>query len=180
MSDRSVWQAPLLAAVMWLGGMSTMANDGPDPAAGGSPGCAAPEHRQFDFWIGSWVVTEGGAPAGRNRIEPDLKGCALFESWTAVDGSRGRSVNFYDRARGRWHQSWVDDRGGVLELDGGWSGGSMVLEGERRDPSGGAPARHRIAWTPNADGSVRQHWQVLKNPQREWETVFDGLYQRSP
>lgn len=180
MTDRSVRYAMILATAVFLGEANAMADEGPVPAAGGAVDCTAPEYRQFDFWIGSWLVTEGGAPAGRNRIEADLKGCALFEAWTAVDGSRGRSVNFYDRARHRWHQSWVDDRGGVLELDGAWSGRSMVLEGERPDAKTGASARHRIAWTPNADGSVRQHWQVLKSPQGEWETVFDGLYQRSP
>jgi len=80
------------------------------------PSCDAAEYRQFDFWIGTWSVTEGGQPAGHNTIEPDLKHCALFESWSSVDGSRGRSINFYDRNRRHWHQSWMDDRGGALEL----------------------------------------------------------------
>jgi len=149
------------------------------PAAAAAPRCSAPEYRQFDFWIGRWRVTEGGQPAGQNVIATDLEGCALLESWTAVDGSRGRSLNYFDRALRRWHQSWIDERGGVLELDGGWSGASMVLEGERPDAQSGTHVRHRIAWTPNADGSVRQHWQVLKTPQGAWETVFDGLYQRA-
>jgi hypothetical protein len=159
--------------------MNVMADETPVADAANARDCGAPEYRQFDFWIGQWVVTEAGQPAGRNQIAPDLKGCALFESWTAVDGSRGRSVNYYDRALRRWHQSWVDERGGVLELDGHWSDGSMVLEGERPDPQSGARLRHRISWTPNADGSVRQHWQVMKSPQGNWETLFDGLYERS-
>jgi len=156
-----------------------MADDGPATASAAAS-CTAPEYRQFDFWVGHWIVTEAGQPAGRNQISRDLNGCALFESWTAVDGSRGRSVNFYDRAHHRWHQSWVDDRGGVLELDGSWSGSSMVLEGERPVAAGGNAVRHRIAWTPNADGTVRQHWQVLKSADAAWETVFDGLYRRAP
>ena len=158
-----------------------MAEESAAATPGGDGGCAAaPEHRQFDFWIGRWLVTEAGRPAGRNEITADLNGCALFESWTADDGSRGRSVNYYDRSRGRWHQSWVDDRGGVLELDGRWGGDSMVLEGERPDPVSGIRVRHRISWTPNADGSVRQHWQALRNSRASWETVFDGLYRRAP
>lgn len=162
--------APLIA------GPESMAGEPPAPRAAS---CDAPEYRQFDFWIGSWTVTEGGKPAGYNRIEADLQGCALFESWSSVAGGRGRSVNYYDRATGRWHQSWVDDRGGALELDGAWSNGRMVLEGERRGEQGAGRARHRIAWTPNADGSVRQHWQVLKDG-GPWETVFDGLYRKVP
>jgi hypothetical protein len=112
--------------------------------------------------VSEWSVTEGEQPAGQNSIEPDLKRCALFESWISVDGSRGRSINFYDRNRHRWHQTWIDDRGGALELDGGLVGGSMVLEGERPEAKTNASVRHRITWTPQRDGSVRQHWQMMK------------------
>jgi hypothetical protein len=71
--------------------------------------CAAPEHRQFDFWIGEWeVTTPNGAPAGRNRIESILDGCALRESWAGAKGGSGNSYNAYDRQSGRWHQTWVD------------------------------------------------------------------------
>ena len=170
----------VVATALILVAATVMADQTPTPMQAQTPGCDAPEYRQFDFWIGKWVVSEGGQTAGSNQIESDLKGCALFESWTAVDGSRGRSVNFYDRAVRRWHQSWVDDRGGVLELDGNLANGSMVLEGQRVDPKSGQSVRHRIVWTPNADGSVRQHWQTSKAPQGTWETVFDGLYRRSP
>jgi hypothetical protein len=169
-------RAALVLAAAVLGGANAMADQSPPPPRAG---CDAPEYRQFDFWIGFWAVSAGGQAAGRNRIETDLGGCALLESWTSVDGGRGRSLNYYDRARGRWHQSWIDDRGGVLELDGGWSNGSMVLEGERPAEQGGGRVRHRIAWTPNADGTVRQHWQVMKR-RGSWETVFDGLYRREP
>jgi hypothetical protein len=175
MPVRSGYALLVLGAAL-LGGTNAMADQAPAPPVAG---CDAPEYRQFDFWIGAWTVTEGGQPAGRNRIEADLRGCVLFESWTSVDGGRGRSLNYYDRSSRRWHQSWIDDRGGVLELDGGWSNGSMVLEGERPGDKSGERARHRIAWTPNADGSVRQRWQVMK-AQGSWETVFDGLYQRAP
>jgi hypothetical protein len=142
------------------------------------PSCDAAEYRQFDFWIGTWAVTEGGQPAGHNTIEPDLKRCALFESWNSADGSRGRSINFYDRNRRRWHQTWIDDRGGALELEGGLIDGSMVLEGERPSPKAGGTLHDRITWTPQRDGSVRQHWEVMKPGQPAWETVFDGLYKR--
>ena len=142
------------------------------------PTCDAAEYRQFDFWIGTWSVTEGGQPAGHNTIESDLKHCALFESWGSVDGSRGRSINFYDRNRRHWHQSWMDDRGGALELEGGLIDGSMVLEGERSNSKAGGAVHDRITWTPQRDGSVRQHWETKKPGQPTWETVFDGIYKR--
>jgi hypothetical protein len=170
--------ASLAAASALFCSFHAMADDTKAAPPPPPPTCDAAEYRQFDFWIGTWTVTEGGQPAGHNTIEADLKRCALFESWSASDGSRGRSINFYDRNRHRWHQTWIDDRGGSLELNGGLAGGSMVLEGERPTPKEGGAVRDRITWTPQPDGSVRQHWEVKKAGQFAWETVFDGLYKR--
>ncbi len=174
----SVWRARLLATPVLFWNLGAISEEAKAPPAVPTPTCDAPEYRQFDFWLGKWNVTEGHQPAGQNNIEPDLKRCALFESWTATDGSRGRSINFYDCNKRRWHQTWIDDRGGVLELDGGLVGDSMVLEGSRANAGSGAPTRQRITWTPNPDGSVRQHWQMKKLVDSPWKTVFDGLYTR--
>jgi len=38
-------------------------------------------------------------------------------------------------------------------------------------------ARHRISWTPSADGSVQQLWES-RGPTDEWALVFDGKYTR--
>lgn len=179
MRHPSSWYVPLTAASALFWNLGAIAEETKTAPSVLTPTCDSEEYRQFDFWVGSWNVTEGGQPAGQNRIEPDLKRCALFESWNSVDGSRGRSVNFYDRNRHRWHQTWIDDRGGSLELDGGLVGESMILEGERPDAKASTSIRHRITWTPQRDGSVRQHWQMKKPEQSAWETVFDGLYKRS-
>ena len=176
---RADWYAPLAAAGALFWSLSAIADAAEAAPAAPAPTCDVQEYRQFDFWIGKWSVTERGRPAGQNMIEPDLKHCALFESWSSVDGSRGRSISFYDRNTRRWHQTWIDDRGGALELDGGVVGGSMVLEGDRPNPKAGKSVRQRITWTPQPDGSVRQHWQVMNAAQSTWETVFDGLYKRA-
>jgi len=115
-----------------------------------------PEQRAFDFWIGDWVVTDPatGDALGESRIERILGGRSLHERWTGADGVSGESLNIYDGARQVWHQSWVDQTGALLLLDGGLSEGSMKLQG--RDPAG---RLQRIRWTPAADGSVMQHWE---------------------
>ena len=139
------------------------------------PTCDTPEHRAFDFWIGEWDVTNPrGNVAGTNRIEPILNGCVLQENWTGAGGSIGHSFNIYDRSSGRWHQTWVDNSGLLLQLSGGLVDGAMVLSS---DPAAGN-ALQRITWTPNADGSVRQHWESSSDGGGTWTTVFDGLYRR--
>lgn len=141
------------------------------------PACAAPEHRQFDFWIGTWDVTlPNGKVAGTNRIEPILGGCALRESWTGASGGAGTSYNVYDRSRKVWHQTWVDARGNLLQLEGGFAGGRMTLQGETVD-STGSKEQQRIVWTPIAAGEVRQLWESSRDG-ATWTVVFDGRYRK--
>ena len=143
------------------------------------PGCRAPEHRQFDFWIGDWeVANPAGKTVGRNRIEAILGGCALRETWTGAGGSNGTSYNAWDGQRRRWHQTWVDNGGLVLRLEGGFVDGRMVLSGETLDSTGSA-VLNRITWQETAPGRVRQHWEVSSDGGKAWRTVFDGRYRRN-
>jgi hypothetical protein len=141
------------------------------------PNCAAPVRRQFDFWVGDWSVTMGGKPAGQNRVDRILGGCALLENWTGVGGMSGKSINFYDPAREQWHQTWVDDRGGSLALDGTFVSGSMVLSGKKQDKAG-KTTLNRITWTPLPSGEVRQLWEASTDDGKSWTVAFDGLYTR--
>lgn len=137
--------------------------------------CSSPEHRQFDFWLGEWEVRgPAGKVAGTNRITREFGGCVLHEQYDTGRGYSGSSFNIYDAGRGRWHQTWVDSSGLLLQLDGGLVDGRMVMEGETvgRD---GARTRHRITWTPNPDGTVRQLWEST-NAAGEWQVIFDGKY----
>ena len=139
--------------------------------------CDAPAHRAFDFWLGEWQVrTPDGKLAGVNRIEREYGGCVLHERYTTGRGYSGESLNIYDTSRKRWHQTWVDTSGTLLLLEGDLRDGRMVLEGQTT----GADAqvtRHRITWTPNLDGTVRQFWEST-DAKGEWSTAFDGLYTR--
>jgi hypothetical protein len=150
------------------------------PAAPVTGPCDAAEYRQFDFWIGDWNVTAGEQVAGTNSIHKVHGGCALQENWqgAGAGGISGSSFNIYDQATGRWHQTWVDASGTLLQLDGGLVDGSMVLSGKRPAQNGGT-ALHRISWTPNADGSVRQLWEASQDEGGSWSVLFDGLYVKS-
>jgi hypothetical protein len=143
------------------------------------PGCPDAQSRHFDFWIGDWQVTASGKAAGVNRIELILGGCALLENWTGASGFSGKSLNYFDRTDGRWHQLWIDGSGGVLNLAGGFENGAMRLEGTTPAVKKQPAQRHRIIWTPNADGTVRQLWESTPADKNEWKVQFDGVYARS-
>src|SRR4030095_10921788 len=113
-------------------------------AAQSAPRCGAAEYRQFDFWVGEWQVhTPDGKRAGTNHIEREYDGCVVHERYTGAKTYRGESLNTYDPHRKVWHQTWVDNQGLLLLLEGGLRGDSMVLEGKTVAASGKA-SRQRI------------------------------------
>lgn len=151
---------------------------GPAAAQPSSAPCAAPEHRQFDFWVGEWTVTRpDGAPAGSSRIESVLDGCALLEHWQSAKGGAGKSLTLYVAADRQWNQTWVDAQGSRLVLTGGWDGARMVLANAWTGANGRA-MRSELTWTPLPGGQVRQVWRQSADAGATWTTTFDGLYTR--
>ncbi len=147
------------------------------PAGTKTAACASAAHHQFDFWLGEWeVTTPQGAPAGTNRVERLLEGCALQEQWEAADGSRGTSLSSYDAVSRKWRQTFVDDTGQVLVLEGEFKDGKMVLQGEKtmgRQRS----AQQRISWQLVGD-KVRQRWDISQDDGKSWSLLFEGVYTR--
>lgn len=139
--------------------------------------CNDPAYHQFDFWVGNWEVQNPeGEVVGSNRVTRILDGCAIVEHWQGAKGPPGQSVNMYDARRHVWHQTWVSESGYMLLLEGGLKDSAMVLQGKRPARGGKGEILDRITWTPNADGTVRQFWQVSKDGGKNWDAAFDGLY----
>jgi len=131
--------------------------------------------RAFDFWQGTWRVTDPGTgkELGLSRVDSILGGRVLHEQWSGADGYRGESFNIFNKDRQCWHQSWVSDNGTLLLLDGGVKDGAMDLEGTAPDGE-----RHRIRWTPQTDGGVLQEWDASSDGGQKWQQRFAGLYRR--
>lgn len=144
--------------------------------------CSSPEYRQFDFWVGEWTVTNSkGQYAGENHVAVIQNGCVVQENWVGADGGLGTSFNGYFDGDRKWHQTWMDSRGGRLDLAGGLVAGKMILRGEV--PARGEPGRrilHQITWEKHGEGRVRQRWQSSGDGGQSWTVVFDGTYARKP
>lgn len=169
MGNRSLRVAAMLATAMVLAAAR----------AGAAPPCADARSHQFDFWIGEWEVRliASDKLVGTNSIRPILDGCVLQESWQGTSGSAGSSLNFYDTRAKRWRQFWVWREGTTLELAGEFRDGRMVMEGDGPEPDGSI-ARNRISWFANADGTVRQLWEISRDGGATWKAEFDGLYRK--
>jgi len=141
--------------------------------------CCTENHNEFDFWIGKWIVTNlDGSIAGDSIISKMQNNCMINESWTsATAGYSGTSSNFYNTKTGQWEQIWIDNQGGVLLLKGNRVGNQMILKTDIEKNEDGADFYHRIIWTANSDGTVRQYWETFIDG-KDVTVAFDGLYKK--
>jgi hypothetical protein len=112
--------------------------------------CSSGAYRQFDFWVGSWVVLnqQTGAVGATNRIDVDLDGCATIENWKPNNGLWGRSLNSYDAETGKWNQTWVTEAGRPFRMSGELRpDGVMDLIGVREPSFGGPNWVDHYTWT---------------------------------
>jgi ketosteroid isomerase-like protein len=140
--------------------------------------CAAPEHHQFDFWLGDWDVFEadGVTKAAHVRVERALGGCALRELYEDGTGMKGESLSGYDASRKVWHQTWVTNRGQLLMIEGKMQGDAMVLSGTYRDANG-KRAVARGTWKRVPDG-VRETAVTSADGGKTWKPWFDLLFRK--
>ncbi len=134
--------------------------------------CTAAEFRQFDFWVGEWDVASSSGSKAVNSIRLDHGGCTVREDYVA-GAYTGSSLSFYDSGKGRWHQTWIDNQGNPLYLEGGLEEGKMVLYSAK-----GSTPRSRVTWSPLSTGQVRQLWESSADSGETWSVVFDGTYSR--
>jgi hypothetical protein len=141
------------------------------------PACTGPEHRQFDFWVGEWSVTQTGKDqvVASSLVEKIYGECVLRESWMPLKGSAGGSLNNY--YEGRWRQTWVDASNSRVDFVGGMVNGKMVLVGDWKGVNGpGKDAIIRMTYSKISDGSVRQHGEQSTDHGLTWSTNFDFTY----
>lgn len=145
-------------------------------------GCEGPPgFSDFDFWIGSWDVTDfvTGRVAGSNRIEKIEAGCVVMEHWTGAAGGTGTSLNYLNPVTGQWRQLWVSAGRYAIDIAGGIESGAMVLTGQIFTYPDNSAVDFRGTWTPQEDGSVRQFFEQYNAGTDNWDTWFDGRYVRS-
>lgn len=143
--------------------------------------CCNTTYQSFSFWIGEWEVFDtNGNKIGENTLTIEQDSCVMRENWRSLSGkSKGTSINFYDYQLKQWRQVWVDNNGWVLELFGNKEGNDMILKSKEVLNLQKEKVIHRITWTDNDDGTVRQHWESSKDGEKTWITAFDGLYKRA-
>ena len=144
-----------------------------------SPSCSAPTYRQFDFFAGDWDTydlksSDHSKVIARNTVNIILDGCVIHEDYRQDDGHHGESYSLYVAATGKWHQSWVTNRGELLLLDGGMQGDRMVFNGVEKKV-GKPDAQVRVAWYRQG-GGVRETAERSLDGGKTWKPEFDILF----
>ncbi|REL37182.1 DUF1579 domain-containing protein [Thalassotalea euphylliae] len=143
-----------------------------------SSACDDKSHRQFDFWIGHWQVTNSANDEVSNsKVSLINNGCGILEEYRTPSGFEGKSLNIYDQLSKRWHQTWIDNTGLLLQLDGEFKGNIMTLTGELIVPHN-PPVMNKITWQRFSEEVVVQRWYTSQDNGKTWELVFDGYYER--
>lgn len=180
--------AGLVAGVLLVSSLAGVTVD-PDAFAVGasdmqqSGQCEDPALHEFDFWIGTWTVTNpDGDTVGVNRISATAGGCGVLEEWEGAGGNVGTSLTAYDPGRDEWFQHWVGSGGAVLKLTGDFDEtGRLVLTGlprtvERQGEE--IELVDRISWSRLDDGGVLQVWEISSDGGESWSPSFAGSYER--
>jgi hypothetical protein len=164
---------PLLA-------LALLAATAPTSAAAPAPAnCSAPEYHQLDFWLGDWDTLDSDDKSSttsiaRARVEAIAGGCAVHELYEQTDGLIGDSILSYDPVRKQWQQTWVTNRGAIMQIYGNLKGGALVLEGEVHLQDG-RTVHQRITWKAEGKG-VRESAVLSKDGRKTWAPAFDVLF----
>lgn len=135
------------------------------------------ENRQFDFWIGEWVVTSQGQPVATSKIQSIVDGCVIYEQYSQSDVYTGQSFNFYNFSTGKWQQTWIDSVGNVSEFSGVYKDGAMHYDGASYLQNGSKVLRKMIVYNLGKD-RVRQYSERSTDDGKTWSVAYDFIYIR--
>ncbi len=166
-----------LVAGLTLCNAALAQDDASDQVAAPVP-CSEEIYRGFDFWLGTWEVTDAaGTVQGRNIITSEEGGCLILERWTSANGGTGQSYNFIEPETGTWRQVWVSSAANIDYSGGITEAGMLRLEGTITYRNG-TQFPFAGEWTPQDDGTVRQYFEQYNPETKSWSPWFLGIYRR--
>jgi len=147
-----------------------------------STACAAPEYRQFDFWLGDWNAFDIAAGdkvspsvSAHILVEGILDGCVLHEHYADPQGLKGNSFTIYDRSRKLWHQTWVTNKGQLLVIEGTAQGKKEIVLSGKYEDWAGKKITVRGVWKA-VPGGVRETAVKSTDGGKSWEPWFDLMF----
>ena len=146
--------------------------------------CSSGNYRLLDFWVGDWNLSwpdSPGTPAGSgtNKIVRSLDNCVIQEMFEADKpvGLKGMSVSTFDKASGKWKQTWVDNTGSYLDFVGDVHDDSAIFERDAKDQSGN-PIKQRMVYKNFNKDQFDWSWERSEDNGATWKVMWPIHYQR--
>jgi len=140
--------------------------------------CSSPEASQFDFWIGDWDLTWNDTVKGHNTITKIMDGCTVHEQFSdPANNGRGESWSVYNTAINKWQQTWVDNSGAYLALEGGMKDGNMELRLEKKDKVGNTVIMSML-FSNIAKNEFDWDWRSSADNGKTWKSQWKIHYKR--
>ena len=136
---------------------------------------------ELEFWLGSWDARWAGG-RGKNRLERILDGRVIHERFEEIPADAdppliGQSWSVFDPARAIWHQTWVDNQGGYLDLVG--ERAEQWFAFARAAPELGDGVRQRMVFRDVQGERFRWTWERSNDDGATWEVRWEIDYRRS-
>ena len=147
----------------------------PTPETG--PCINDPLHRQVDFAVGDWVITDGeaiGRDVAHGRgpatavVTRELAGCLIEERVDGPGGYRGWSFNGWNQSEDVWVRTYVNNLGERVFLRGTLDGSRLVLSGTRA-LANGESMRVQMTWEAVTPDRVIETWAVSRDGGETYE-----------
>lgn len=142
-----------------------------------SKACSSSEHRQLDYWLGSWSVNNG-ASTGTSKVELSLDQCMVVETWNGARNHMGKNMFAYNPDDHRWYGMFADNEGRVhIFTDGKVEAGTAEFRGTSRGENGEL-ALNRIRVMRVSADKVEQTWEKSSDNGTTWNVVYRGVYSK--
>ena len=169
----------ILMSLVVIAGWLCFAAPSAFSATDAGPCSAVSATRQFDYWLGDWVISTNEKPGTAiSKVYLSLDKCAIIESWNDGQGHAGENIFAYSFDDHSWRGMFVDNRGHAhVFVDGKVADGAAEFDGPSRSEKGEA-VLNRIKIVRVSANEVKQTWEKSTDRGATWTTVFSGAYSR--
>lgn len=140
--------------------------------------------KAFDFWVGQWDAKWGEgktAGSGTNTITKKLDDKVINEDFKILEGQNagflGNSVSVYNPRTKQWHQAWVDNQGGYINLVGEIDGDKRIFKTLPVEKDGKVSIQRMVFYDITPD-SFTWDWEGTQDGGETWSLLWQIKYTR--
>jgi hypothetical protein len=137
------------------------------------------EASKFDFWVGEWDLSWSDTLKGSNSIKKEMNAKVIHENFNDPNtGFYGQSWSVYNPKMKVWQQTWVDNQGGYIVLNGNYENNKMILSTEEKTLASGKKVINRMIFYNITKESFDWNWENSEDGGLNWKLNWKIHYKR--